>query len=103
GGKETQSSGYAIAAALLARVTGRPVKMRADRDDDFIGTGKRHDFDYDYQVGFDAKGMIEALDLTFASRCGLSADLSIGVNDRAVFHSDNAYYLPNVRIVSHRC
>src|SRR5579871_2222987 len=103
GGKETQASSYAIAAALLARVTGRPVKMRADRDDDMIGTGKRHDFVYDYDVGFDAEGRIEALDLSFASRCGLSVDLSIGVNDRAIFHADNAYYLPNVRIASHRC
>ena len=103
GGKETQCSVFAIAAALLARATRRPVKMRADRDDDIIGTGKRHDFLYDYDVGFDSEGRIEALDLSFASRCGLSADLSGSVNDRAVFHSDNAYYLPNVRIVSHRC
>ena len=103
GGKETQSSIYAIAAALLARVTGRPVKMRADRDDDIVGTGKRHDFLYNYDVGFGADGLIEALDLDFASRCGVSADLSGSINDRAVFHSDNAYYLPNVRIVSHRC
>jgi xanthine dehydrogenase large subunit len=103
GGKETQSTSYAIAAALLARMTSRPVKLRADRDDDMIGTGKRHDFLYDYEAGFDATGRIEALDLSFASRCGLSADLSGGINDRAVFHSDNAYFLPNVRIVSHRC
>jgi len=103
GGKETQSSIYAIAAALLARVTRRPVKLRVDRDDDIIGTGKRHDFRYDYDVGFDEHGRMETLDLTIASRCGLSADLSGGVNDRAVFHADNAYYLPNVRIVSHRC
>jgi xanthine dehydrogenase large subunit len=103
GGKETQSAVYAIAAALLARATGRPVKMRADRDDDIIGTGKRHDFLYDYEVGFDSAGRIEALELSLASRCGLSADLSGAVNDRAVFHSDNAYFLPNVRIISHRC
>ena len=103
GGKETQAAVYAVAAALLARATGRPVKMRADRDDDMIGTGKRHDFLYDYEVGFDREGRIEALDLTLASRCGLSADLSGAVNDRAVFHCDNAYFLPNVRIVSHRC
>jgi len=103
GGKETQASSFAIAAALLARATGRPVKLRADRDDDIIGTGKRHDFIYDYDVGCDAEGRIQALDLSFASRCGLSADLSPGVNDRAVFHADNAYFLPNVRIVSYRC
>jgi xanthine dehydrogenase large subunit len=103
GGKETQAAVYAVGAALLARATGWPVKFRADRDDDMIGTGKRHDFLYDYEVGFDGEGRIEVLDLTLASRCGLSADLSAAVNDRAVFHCDNAYFLPNVRIVSHRC
>jgi xanthine dehydrogenase large subunit len=103
GGKETQSSTFAMAAALLARITGRPVKMRADRDDDMIGTGKRHDFLYDYEVGFDGEGRIETVDLSFASRCGLSADLSGGINDRAVFHSDNAYFVPNMRIASYRC
>jgi xanthine dehydrogenase large subunit len=103
GGKETQAALYAVAAALLARATGRPVKLRADRDDDMIGTGKRHDFLYEYEAGFDAEGRIEALDLMLASRCGISADLSAAVNDRAVFHCDNAYFLPNVRIASHRC
>ena len=103
GGKETQASVFAIAAALLARATRRPVKLRADRDDDIVGSGKRHDFLYRYDVGFDAEGRIETLDLSLASRCGLSADLSGAVNDRAVFHIDNAYYLPNVRVESHRC
>ena len=103
GGKETQAALYAVAAALLARATGRPVKLRADRDADMIGTGKRHDFVYEYDAGFDAHGRLESLDLMLASRCGISADLSGAVNDRAVFHCDNAYFLPNVRITSHRC
>ena len=103
GGKETQAASFAMAAALLARATGRPVKLRADRDDDMIGTGKRHDFRFDYDVGFHADGRIEALDMTMASRCGLSADLSAAINDRAVSHADNGYYFPNLRIVSHRC
>jgi xanthine dehydrogenase large subunit len=103
GGKETQAALYAVAAALLARATGRPVKLRADRDADMVGTGKRHDFVYQYDAGFDAQGRLEALDLMLASRCGISADLSGAVNDRAVFHCDNAYFLPNVRITSHRC
>ena len=90
-------------AALLARATARPVKLRADRDDDMVGTGKRHDFLHDYAVGFDDDGRIETLNLMLASRCGISADLSAAVNDRAVFHCDNAYFLPNVRITSHRC
>src|SRR5688500_6664899 len=68
-----------------------------------VGTGKLHDFIYEYDVGFDGEGRIEVLDLMLASRCGISADLSAAVNDRAVFHCDNAYFLPNVRITSHRC
>ncbi|HEX2331794.1 MAG TPA: molybdopterin cofactor-binding domain-containing protein, partial [Burkholderiales bacterium] len=103
GGKETQAAVYAVVAALLARATRRPVKLRADRDDDMIGTGKRHDFLYEYEAGFDGEGRIASLDLMLASRCGISADLSGAVNDRAVFHCDNAYFLPNVRITSHRC
>ncbi|MDW8470162.1 MAG: xanthine dehydrogenase molybdopterin binding subunit [Burkholderiales bacterium] len=103
GGKETQAAIFAVAAALLARATGRPVKLRADRDDDVRITGKRHDFRFDYEVGFDGEGRIEALVLDMASRCGISADLSGAVNDRAVFHVDNAYFLPAVEIRSHRC
>jgi xanthine dehydrogenase large subunit len=103
GGKETQAAIFAVAAALLARAAGRPVKLRADRDDDIAITGKRHDFRFDYEVGFDAEGRIGALVLEMASRCGISADLSGPVNDRAVFHLDNCYFLPAVEIRSHRC
>ena len=102
GGKETQAAIPACAAAVAARLTGRPVKLRLDRDDDFAITGKRHDFLVDYRVGFDAAGRILGLDLTLASRCGFSRDLSGPVNDRAVLHVDGSYYLPAVRIVSHR-
>ena len=103
GGKETQASHPACATALAARATGRPVKLRYDRDDDITITGKRHDYLVEYEVGFDAAGRIAAIDLMFASRCGFSADLSGPVNDRTVMHADNAYFLPAVRIVSHRC
>ncbi len=103
GGKETQAALFACVAALLAAKTGRPVKMRLDRDDDMIMTGKRHDFAVEYDVGFDDEGRIEGIDLTLSSRCGMSPDLSGAVNDRALFHCDNAYYLDNVSIVSHRC
>ncbi len=68
-----------------------------------IMTGKRHDFVIDYDVGFDDTGRIRGIDFEFASRCGMSADLSGPVNDRTMFHCDNAYFLENVRIVSHRC
>jgi xanthine dehydrogenase large subunit len=87
----------------MARGTGRPVKLRLDRDVDMEMTGKRHDFICDYTVGFDDSGRIRGLSIMLASRCGYSADLSGPVNDRAVLHVDNAYFLENVEIISHRC
>lgn len=103
GGKESQPALFACVAAMAARKLSRAVKLRLDRDVDMTMTGKRHDFEFDYTVGFDATGRIQGLDLMLASRCGYSADLSAPVNDRAMFHVDNCYYLENVRIVSHRC
>jgi len=103
GGKETQPALIAAAAAVLAHKTGRPVKLRLDRETDMVMTGKRHDFLADYDVGFDSSGRIVALAVMLASRCGYSADLSGPVNDRAMMHIDNAYFLENVEIVSHRC
>jgi xanthine dehydrogenase large subunit len=103
GGKESQAATIACIAALMAVKTGRPCKLRLDRDDDMIMTGKRHDFVIDYDVGFDETGLIQAIEFMFASRCGISADLSGPVNDRTMFHCDNAYFLENVRIDSHRC
>ena len=103
GGKESQAGLIAAAAAILAHKTGRPVKLRLDRDVDMLMTGKRHDFIADYEVGFDEQGRLRALVLMLASRCGYSADLSGPVNDRAMFHIDNAYYLEHVEITSHRC
>jgi xanthine dehydrogenase large subunit len=79
------------------------VKFRVDRDDDMIMTGKRHAFRYDWDVGYDDAGRILGLDLTLASRCGFSADLSGPVNDRAMFHADNCYWLPAVALHSFRC
>jgi xanthine dehydrogenase large subunit len=102
GGKETQATQWAVIAALAARVTGRACKLRLDRDDDMMMTGKRHDFRVDWSVGFDDRGRMEGVDLALAARCGCSADLSIGVVDRAMFHSDNAYFLPEFRIHSRR-
>ena len=103
GGKETQPALIAAAAAVLAHKTGRPIKLRLDRDTDMLMTGKRHDFLADYDVGFDSSGRIVALAVMLASRCGYSADLSGPVNDRAMMHIDNAYFLEHIEIVSHRC
>ena len=102
GGKESQAAQWASLAALAARVTGRAAKMRLDRDDDMIMTGKRHDFRVDYEAGFTADGTLRAVDVNFLSRCGISADLSLGVNDRTMFHADNSYFYPAVRIHSRR-
>ncbi len=103
GGKETQGAWFAAMVALTAQKTGRPAKLRLDRDDDMIMTGKRHDFVIDYTIGYDDNGLLNGLDFTFASRCGRSADLSAAINDRTIFHADNCYYLHDVRITSHRC
>ncbi len=102
GGKETQAAQWAAMAALAARVTGRPCKIRLDRDDDMMMTGKRHDFRVNYTVGYDAVGRIMSCETVMASRCGYSADLSSAINDRAMFHADNAYFLPAATIVTKR-
>ena len=103
GGKETQAGHLAVWAAVCANKLKRPVKLRLDRDDDFMITGKRHPFGYQYTVGFDDTGRLQGLKLMMAANCGFSADLSGPVADRAVFHCDNAYFLEDVEIASYRC
>ena len=103
GGKESQPALLSALAAVAARRSGRAVKIRLDRNDDMTITGKRHPFQADWSVGFDDDGHLLALDVTLASDCGYSADLSGPVNDRAVCHVDNAYWLPHLRIRSLRC
>lgn len=98
GGKESQSALWAAAAAIAASKLRRPVKLRADRDDDMLVTGKRHCFYYEYEVGFDAEGRILAARVDMTLRAGFSADLSGPVATRAVCHFDNAYYLSDVDI-----
>jgi xanthine dehydrogenase large subunit len=102
GGKESQGNALAVACAVAARITGKPCKMRYDRDDDMVITGKRHDFRISYDVGFDGDGRVTGVDFTQLTRCGWALDLSIPVADRAMLHADNAYHLPAVRITSHR-
>lgn len=102
GGKESQGNALACACAIAAQLTGRPCKMRYDRDDDMIITGKRHDFRIDYRVGCDETGKILGITFDQYTRCGWAQDLSLPVADRAMLHSDNAYHLENIRITSHR-
>jgi xanthine dehydrogenase large subunit len=101
GGKETQMNLFACVAAIAARRWKRAVKIRPDRDDDMIATGKRHDFVVDYEIGFDDAGKIRAVQGDWYARCGFSSDLSGPVTDRALFHADNAYFYPDVRVSSH--
>jgi len=102
GGKESQATQWAVIAALAARATGRACKLRLDRDDDFVMTGKRHDARVVYDVGFTRDGVVTGYDVAFLMRCGYSADLSAGVCDRTMFHADNAYHLGEVRITTKR-
>lgn len=102
GGKESQGNALAIACAVAARATGRPCRMRYDRDDDMVITGKRHDLRILYRAGVDDEGRILGLEFTHLFRCGWSQDLSLPVADRAMLHSDNCYHLQHVRIESHR-
>ncbi len=102
GGKETNFMTSAI-CCLLSHKTNKPIKLRLDRDDDIIITGKRHDFFSDYEVGFDDEGRINGLKLKLSSRCGMSPDLSLAINERALLHIDNAYYLKDIEVKNLLC
>ena len=103
GGKESQSAQWACLAAVAANATGRPVKLRLDRDDDMSATGKRHGYVYDWQAAFDDDGVLKGLQVTMAANCGASVDLSGAVNERTLCHIGNAYYLDAVAVRSLRC
>ena len=102
GGKETNFITSAI-CCLLSFKTKKPIKLRLDRDDDIIITGKRHDFFSNFEVGFDDKGRINGLKLKLASRCGMSPDLSLAINERALLHIDNAYFLKDLEVKNYLC
>ncbi|ADZ70674.1 xanthine dehydrogenase molybdopterin binding subunit [Polymorphum gilvum] len=102
GGKESQANQWAALAALAARATKRPCKIRLDRDDDMIMTGKRHDFRVEWSVGHNETGRIRVVDMDLFARCGYSADLSLGVVDRTMFHADSSYFYPDAAIRSRR-
>ena len=103
GGKETQASMPACMCAVIAHLTGRPTKMRLPRMEDMTMTGKRHPFYVEYDVGFDDDGLLHGIQIDLAGNCGYSPDLSGSIVDRAMFHSDNAYYLGDATIHGHRC
>lgn len=103
GGKESQAAPFAVFAALAAQKLGRPARLVLSKDEDMIMTGKRHPFQTDYKVGFDAEGRIVAAEIHLYSDGGAYADLSTSVLERAMLHSDNAYYLPVALITGQIC
>jgi xanthine dehydrogenase large subunit len=98
GGKETQAAPFAVYAALVAQKTRRPARLVLSKDEDMLMTGKRNPYQVHYEVGFDAEGLIKALDVYFYGDGGAYADLSTSILERAMAHVDNAYYLPAARI-----
>ncbi|KQZ29475.1 aldehyde oxidase [Mesorhizobium sp. Root552] len=103
GGKETGATQFASIAALVAVRTRRPAKVRLDRDDDMVMTGKRHDFCFDYDVGFDTDGRILSIDIVLMQRAGYSHDQSRPVLQRTIYNCDNAYFLPSARLTGYAC
>lgn len=103
GGKESQSAHYAALAALVAHKTKRPARLVLGKDDDMIATGKRHPFRNDYQVSFDNKGQLQSLVVDFYADGGAYIDLTPAILQRAMFHVDNAYYLPHAKITGTIC
>ncbi|SDN13745.1 xanthine dehydrogenase molybdopterin binding subunit [Vreelandella arcis] len=102
GGKETQASPWACIAAIIARRTGKAIRLRLPRSDDMRATGKRHPFHNRYQLAIDRQGIIQGGEITVIGDCGYSPDLSDAIVDRAMFHADNAYSLGNARVTGHR-
>ncbi|MCV4593224.1 molybdopterin-dependent oxidoreductase, partial [Escherichia coli] len=97
GGKETRSTVVSTAVALAAHKTGRPVRCMLDRDEDMLITGGRHPFLAKYKVGFMKTGTVVALEVAHFSNGGNTEDLSRSIMERALFHMDNAYKIPNIR------
>ncbi|WP_447895874.1 xanthine dehydrogenase molybdopterin binding subunit [Vreelandella sp. GE22] len=102
GGKETQASPWACIAAIIARRTGKAVRLRLPRTADMQATGKRHPFHNRYRLAIDELGVIQGGDIDLVGDCGYSPDLSDAIVDRAMFHADNAYCLNAARVTGHR-
>ncbi|MQM12725.1 hypothetical protein Taro_045645, partial [Colocasia esculenta] len=103
GGKETRSAFIAAAASIASYRLKRPVKIILDRDIDMMTTGQRHSFLGKYKVGFTNSGKVLALDLEIYNNAGNSLDLSVAILERAMFHSDNVYDIPHVRVRGQVC
>lgn len=103
GGKERAGTIWACMAGLAAHLTRKPVQVLLTREEDMSVTGKRHPFQSNWKVGFDSAGRISALDMELLSNGGAYADLSVAILERALFHAENAYHIPNARIRGRAC
>jgi xanthine dehydrogenase large subunit len=103
GGKESQGAPFAFFAALVAARTGRAARCVITKDDDMVMTGKRNPFEIDYTVGYEDDGTIVGLDVRLYSDGGAYADLSTSIMERAMLHSDNAYFLANAKVTGQVC
>ncbi|MGE5499999.1 MAG: xanthine dehydrogenase molybdopterin binding subunit [Syntrophothermus sp.] len=103
GGKEDQANAYGAMAALASVITGRPVKLILNRQEDIRYTGKRHSYSTDYKIGLSEDGKILAYEVIFYQNAGAAADLSPAILDRTLFHCTNAYYIPNVKATGYSC
>jgi len=99
GGKETQANHLAAWASLLAAKTKKPVRLRFTRDMDQSITGKRHRFQSDWKIGFNDDGLIQSYTVIFNADAGYASDLTMAILERAMLHAENAYYIPNIRII----
>ncbi|MEE2744574.1 MAG: molybdopterin cofactor-binding domain-containing protein [Bdellovibrionota bacterium] len=103
GGKESQAAPFAAYAGLCAYNLNRPARIALTKDEDMAMTGKRHPFKNFYKVGFDSEGKILALKADLYSDAGPYADLSSAILERAMFHIDSAYFIPEARITGTCC
>ena len=103
GGKEDQATPWAVMVALASHLLHKPVKMAMHRMDDMRMTGKRHPYSADFKIGLSKDLKILAYEVTHYQNAGAAADLSPAVMERTLFHSTNAYFIPNVFAKAFSC
>jgi xanthine dehydrogenase large subunit len=103
GGKEDQASGFAAMVALASFLMNKPVKLSLHRLDDFRITGKRHPYSSDFRIGLSGDLKILAYQATLYQNGGAASDLSPAIMERTLFHSTNAYFIPNTVVTVYSC
>ena len=96
GGKEDMSVQHH--AAMLARLTGRAVKVKLSRQESLLVHPKRHHFEMDFTIGCDENGKILGVKAKVASDTGAFASLGGPVLERACTHAAGPYAYENFEI-----